>query len=333
MRVQRTNRDRRRLGLRRSLWVGVALAAVPVLFVTALVVGVLAIMGSPPMSGGAVQPGTVPAAYVGLIETYGRSCRTLTPARLAAQLYQESRFQPGAVSPVGAVGIAQFMPETWRAHGVDANGDGAADPADPADAIPAAAAYDCALAKTVSAVPGDVVSNMLAAYNAGPYAVLQHGGIPPYVETQNYVARIRQLEPAFATSVAPPPAASSAASVAIRFGFEMLGTPYRWGGEGTAEDGGRFDCSGLMQAAYRAGGVTLPRTSRQQWYAGPHVRRSGLQPGDLVFFAYDTRDPRTIHHVGLYVGHGYMIDAPYTGAVIRFDPIDQPGYIGAVRPA
>ena len=314
--------------MRRSLWLGVALAAAPVMLISALVVAVAAI-GSQPATE-TVQPGTVPAAYIGLIETYGRSCAPLTPARFAAQLYQESQFQPTAVSPVGARGIAQFMPATWRAHGFDANGDGAADPNDPEDAIPAAAAYDCELAKAVARVPGDLVSNMLAAYNAGPYAVLQHRGIPPFEETRGYVARIRQLEAAFAKTVTVP-RTSATAAVAVRFAFGVLGTPYRWGGEGTPEDGGRFDCSGLMQAAYRVAGIALPRTSREQWYAGQHVNRSMLQPGDLVFFAHDTQDPRTIHHVGLYVGHGYMIDAPHTGAMIRFDPIDEPGYIGAVR--
>ena len=268
--------------MRRSLWLGIALAAAPVVLVSGLVVAVAAI-GSQPATE-AVQPGTVPAAYVGLIETYGRSCAPLTPARLAAQLYQESQFDAAAVSPVGARGIAQFMPATWGAHGLDANGDGAANPNDPEDAIPAAAAYDCALAKRVARVPGDLVSNMLAAYNAGPYAVLQHGGIPPFAETRGYVARIRQLEVAFAKTVSTPRTGATAA-VAVRFAFGVLGTPYRWGGEGTPEDSGRFDCSGLMQAAYRVAGVALPRTSRQQWYAGRHVDRSSLQPGDLVFFA------------------------------------------------
>lgn len=113
------------------------------------------------------------------------------------------------------------------------------------------------------------------------------------------------------------------------FAYQVLGTPYRWGSDGRD---GRFDCSGMTQAAYAAAGVTIPRVSRQQWYAGQHVTREQLQPGDLVFYAHDTTDPATIHHVGIYVANGHMIDAPHTGAVIRFDRIDRPDYIGAVRP-
>jgi cell wall-associated NlpC family hydrolase len=101
-----------------------------------------------------------------------------------------------------------------------------------------------------------------------------------------------------------------------------------WGGTGTD---GRFDCSGLTRAAYGAGGVRLPRTAQQQWFAGRHVERSQLSVGDLIFFANVLSSTSSIHHVGLYVGHGFMIDAPRTGAVIRFDPIDQPDYLGGVR--
>lgn len=104
-----------------------------------------------------------------------------------------------------------------------------------------------------------------------------------------------------------------------------------WGGTGTAAQGGRFDCSGLTQAAYRSVGIELPRVANDQWNAGAHPKRDELLPGDLVFFAYNLKDPRSIHHVGIYVGGGYMINAPYTGAVIRFDKIDSPDYIGATR--
>ncbi|NEE51661.1 lytic transglycosylase domain-containing protein, partial [Streptomyces sp. SID8455] len=77
-------------------------------------------------------------------------------------------------------GIAQFIPGTWATHGIDGNGDGKRDVWDPADAIPSAASYDCEIAGYVKKVPGDPTSNMLAAYNAGAYAVIKYGGVPPY---------------------------------------------------------------------------------------------------------------------------------------------------------
>jgi hypothetical protein len=289
----------------------------------------VAVLGSSPNDGG-LASASVPAVYSGLIDHYGHSCPQLSPALLAAQLYQESHFNPDAVSPVGAQGIAQFMPGTWRTHGLDASGDGRADPFDPHDAIASAAAYNCQLAGYVKGIAGDPVELMLAAYNAGPYAVINHAGVPPYAETRAYVRAIRSHVAAFTnagTTVTAQPAAVQAAVVA--FAYQVLGTPYRWGSDGRD---GRFDCSGMTQAAYAAAGVTIPRVSRQQWYAGQRVPRDQLQPGDLVFYADDTTDPATIHHVGMYVANGHMIDSPHTGAVIRFDRVDRPDYIGAVRP-
>lgn len=154
--------------------------------------------------------------------------------------------------------------------------------------------------------------------------------MPPYAETQNYVKIIRTLEKSFAAPVGQLQPSQQAAA-AIYYAQQQLGTKYLWGGEGTAEQGGRFDCSGLTQAAYHSVGISLPRVANDQWNAGAHPSRAELLPGDLVFFAYDLNDPRSIHHVGIYVGGGYMIDAPHTGAVIRFDPIDSPDYIGATR--
>jgi cell wall-associated NlpC family hydrolase len=285
--------------------------------------------------GGTVQlaENTVPAEYAGLVQRWGNHCETLSPALLAAQLNQESGFLPDRTSPANAQGIAQFIPSTWAAYGTDGNGDGRADVWDPADAIPSAAIYDCALADQVRGVPGDRANNMLAAYNAGPYAVIEYNGVPPYAETQNYVRIIRAAEASFAAPVEdrPLPTLEQAAG-AVHFAQERLGTPYLWGGDGTPEEGGRFDCSGLTKAAYEHVGIELPRVANDQWTAGPHPERADLLPGDLVFFAYDLADPRSIHHVGIYVGGGYMIDAPYTGAEIRFDPIDSPDYFGATRP-
>ncbi|RKN41841.1 NlpC/P60 family protein [Streptomyces hoynatensis] len=282
---------------------------------------------------GRLAPNTVPPEYERLVQDWGNSCQALSPAVLAAQLHQESGWRPDAVSAADARGIAQFIPSTWAVHGFDANGDGVADIWDPADAIPSAARYDCTLAEQLRDVPGDPTDNMLAAYNAGPYRVIQAGGVPDIAETRNYVRIIREAARSFAATPAEqrlPPLQQAAGAIAFAQG--KLGTEYLWGGDGTPEDGGRFDCSGLTRASYASVGITLPRVANDQWNAGPHPARDQLMPGDLVFFAYDLQDPRSIHHVGLYIGGGYMIDAPYTGAKIRFDPIDSPDYFGATRP-
>lgn len=319
----------------RKLWVGVSVGiGVCLSFVGLLVVGVYVAAGNLDGLGGkgsvGLAKGSVPDQYQPLLSKWGNLCPALNPAVLAAQIYTESNWNPRAVSPADARGIAQFIPETWAGYGIDANGDGKADIWDPGDAIPSAAVYDCDLAKYVKSVPGDLTDNMLASYNAGSYAVIKAGGIPAYSETQGYVKSIRSLEKSFARPIGRV-APSQQAAGAIYFAQEKLGTPYLWGGEGGKEDNGRFDCSGLTQAAYASVGITLPRVANDQWNAGPHPKRDELLPGDLVFFAHDLNDPRSIHHVGLYVGGGYMINAPYTGAVIRFDKIDMPDYIGATR--
>ena len=316
------------------IWIGVGLLLTPFL----IVAGVTAVaLGISDTETAQIQqslvPGTVPAAYAPLIEKAATTCSILSAPLLAAQFYQESGFNPNAVSDTGAMGITQFEPYTWSSWASPNDGDGKENPYNPADEIPAAARYDCALAKQVANVPGDAVGNMLAAYNAGPGAVLSAQGIPHISQTQDYVKNIEALEKAFASPTTTV-AASSVAVQAIKFAYERLGTPYLYGGTGTAAENGEFDCSGLTQAAYASAGVTLPRVAAEQWYSGVHVPRDQLQPGDLVFFATNVNDPSTIEHVGIYVGGGAMIDSPHTGSVIRFDPIDgfNPAYIGAVRP-
>ncbi|MFE5867568.1 NlpC/P60 family protein [Streptomyces roseifaciens] len=320
----------------RKLWVGMGVGiGMCLCFIGLLVIGVYTAASNLLGGGGGggsvgLAKGAVPDQYQTLVQKWGNLCPALNPAILAAQIYSESAWNPKAVSPADARGIAQFIPGTWDAHAIDANRDGKKDIWDPQDAIPSAAVYDCELSKYVKDVPGDLADNMLASYNAGSYAVIRHRGIPPYQETQGYVRSIRTLEKSFARPVGRV-APSQQAAGAIYYAQEKLGTPYLWGGDGTTEDNGRFDCSGLTKAAYESVGITLPRVANDQWNAGPHPKRNELLPGDLVFFANDLNDPRSIHHVGIYVGGGQMINAPYTGAVIRFDKIDMPDYIGATR--
>ncbi|WP_424212577.1 NlpC/P60 family protein [Streptomyces sp. BI20] len=312
-----------------GIGVGLALS-----FVALLVVGTFsAAAGIVGGSGGAalgLAKGAVPAKYQALVARWGNLCPAISPPLLAAQLYSESGWNPTIVSPADARGIAQFIPGTWESQGIDGDGDGDRDIWDPNDAIPSAASYDCKLAAEVKGVPGDATKNMLAAYNAGPGAVQKYGGVPPYEETQGYVKAITDLAKSFAVPLGRVKPSEQAAG-AIDFAQKQLGTPYLWGGEGTKEQNGRFDCSGLTLAAYQTVGIELPRVANDQYNAGPHPSREELLPGDLVFFSDDLTNSRAIRHVGLYVGGGYMINAPYTGAVIRFDSIDTRDYFGATR--
>jgi hypothetical protein len=125
-------------------------------------------------------------------------------------------------------------------------------------------------------------------------------------------------------------APGSPAAVAVRFALAQLGKPYEWGADGP----GSYDCSGLVQTAYRAAGVRLPRVSRQQYGAGRLVSLKELRAGDLLFYATDTGDPQTIYHVGMYLGAGRMVEAPNRRAPVRIASIWRPGLLGrATRPA
>ncbi|HEU4567167.1 MAG TPA: NlpC/P60 family protein [Marmoricola sp.] len=113
---------------------------------------------------------------------------------------------------------------------------------------------------------------------------------------------------------APPP--KKTVEAAIDFAKAQLGKPYLWGGTGPD----RFDCSGLMLRAWQAAGVYLPRTSRQQYWAGTPVAVTNLKRGDLLFWSYDGT-PGGIHHVALYLGKGRFIESPHTGSYVRFNSI------------
>ncbi len=126
--------------------------------------------------------------------------------------------------------------------------------------------------------------------------------------------------------------ASPLARHAVQVALAQLGVPYEYGAAGPT----RFDCSGLTSFAYRAAGLTIPRTAAWQFAADAadqFVAPTALRPGDLVFYATDPADPATIHHVGMYLGKGLMVEAPHTGAVVRVASIWRPDYAGAVRPA
>jgi cell wall-associated NlpC family hydrolase len=117
---------------------------------------------------------------------------------------------------------------------------------------------------------------------------------------------------------------STQAQKAVAFAYAQLGKPYQWGATGP----GSFDCSGLVQAAWAAAGVSIPRTTYEQWSALPHVSTSALEPGDLLYMD-------GIGHVVMYVGDGQIIDAPQTGRDVEKVPLAgwyASGLVGAARP-
>ena len=118
---------------------------------------------------------------------------------------------------------------------------------------------------------------------------------------------------------------SSQGGKAVAFAFAQVGKPYQWGATGP----GSYDCSGLAQAAWAAAGVAIPRDTYEQWAALPHIATSAIQPGDLLY--YDGEG-----HVAMYVGDGYIIDAPQTGMDVEKLPMSTGWYAstfdGAVRP-
>jgi hypothetical protein len=104
--------------------------------------------------------------------------------------------------------------------------------------------------------------------------------------------------------------------------------PYLWGGTNRAQG---VDCSGLVQDVYSSLGINLPRTSQEQALVGQAVPSvADAQPGDLVFFAGSDGTPAAPGHVGIYIGDGQMIDAPYTGTDVRIDPVGDPTAIRRV---
>jgi cell wall-associated NlpC family hydrolase len=145
-----------------------------------------------------------------------------------------------------------------------------------------------------------------------------------------------------ASHVTTGKAPSDAAATAIHWAFQEIGIPYSWGGGN--EDGPTygfaqgantkgFDCSGLTLFAYGKTGIHLDHYTGSQWGQGKRISsRADLQPGDLMFFATDTSDPSTIHHVAIFLGNDKMIEAPQTGEVVRVASSVRDDFIGGTRP-
>jgi cell wall-associated NlpC family hydrolase len=297
----------------------------------AVVASALSVIGVGPEAPTAQSDATaqIPPAMVALYQQASVTCPGLPWTVLAAIGTVESDNGQSVLAGVhsganaaGAEGPMQFEPATFSAYDRPVPPGGAAPPSpyDAVDAVYAAARLLCAN----GAANGADLSGAVYAYNHSP----------------SYVDQVLSLAELFGgTSDALPPTGAGAEAVAVHWALAQIGTPYVWGGEAT---GVGFDCSGLVQAAYRVAGVALPRVAEDQYDDTAKVPAgAALVPGDLVFFGASVS---AVDHVGLYVGivggQELMVDAPYTGADVRAEsfpdrtgaPFGDLRFVGATRP-
>ncbi|MGH9075608.1 MAG: C40 family peptidase [Acidimicrobiales bacterium] len=291
--------------------------------------GIASLLDGGASAPSASAPGQIPPAMLILYQQAATTCPGLPWTVLAAIGTVESdngqSTLPGVHSganAAGAEGPMQFEPATFAVYDepVPPGGANPPSPYDPTDAVYAAARDLCAN----GAANGADLSAAVFAYN----------------HASSYVSEVLDLAQSYGQTQAQTVAAGTAGGIAVDWALAQVGTPYVWGGE---TPGVGFDCSGLVQAAYEAVGISLPRVAQDQFDAGrPVPAGDPLEPGDLVFFG---GGPGSIDHVGLYVGtqggEAFMVDAPHTGADVREDtfstaigsPFGDMTYLGAARPA
>ncbi|WP_338778508.1 C40 family peptidase [Metabacillus sp. FJAT-52054] len=107
----------------------------------------------------------------------------------------------------------------------------------------------------------------------------------------------------------------------VNTGKMFLGLPYLWAGM----SGFGFDCSGFTFTLHQSHGISIPRDSSVQARSGTPVKAEDLQPGDLLFYAYDQGKGR-VHHVSMYAGNGMMIHSPNSERTVEMIPINTKGY-------
>jgi murein DD-endopeptidase MepM/ murein hydrolase activator NlpD len=280
-------------------WLLGGVVALPVLFVMLLLVA-MGGLGAPAAGAqGTLRPGVVPNIYEALILRAAQTCPGITAPLLAAQLDAESGWNPNAVSPVGAQGLAQFMPGTWTGEGVDGDDDGIRDPFNPADAIASQASFMCKLLAAVSAnrkLTGDPIDLALAAYNAGLGAVQKYAGVPPYAETRNYVRRIRALMLSYAAPMASAGSWVAPVSGPITSGFGQrwgrlhagvdfgvpIGTPVRAASDGTVIAVGPVSGFGQWVKLAHSGGINTVYGHISSWAV---TVGQAVRAGQLIAFS------------------------------------------------
>jgi cell wall-associated NlpC family hydrolase len=303
-----------------------AILFIPILLGGAVSGVISALFGSSQPSATALAD--IPPDYLALYRAAARACTGLDWSILAAIGKIESDHGRSTLPGVhtgenghGAGGPMQIKSPTFdevlAQHHIPAGGANPPSRYNPHDAIYAAAFLLC----DDGVNQGDLRAAIVAYNHADSYV-------------NHVLTQAKQYADAAAIGTGDRNAihtTNTAAMTAINYACGQRGLPYIWGGNGPDSGDTGFDCSGLTKAAYAAAGITLPRTAQTQYNTGPRVPASQpLLPGDLVFYG----TPHNIHHVGLYIGRGYMVDAPDFGQVVKVEPYRYKGddYAGATRP-
>ncbi len=290
--------------------------------------GIASLLGGGSAAASEAATTEIPPAMLALYQQAAASCPGLPWSVLAAIGTVESdngtSTLPGVhtgANSAGAEGPMQMLAASFAAYDTPVPPGGATPPSpyDPADAVYAAARMLCA----DGARDGADIEAAVFSYDHATW----------------YVDEVLALAQSYGETAAQTVTAASAGGAALDWALAQVGTPYVWGGE---TPGVGFDCSGLTQAAYRAAGISLPRSAQAQYDAGPLVPGGQpLQPGELVFFGESVT---AVDHVGIYVGvqdgQSVMVDAPHDGADVRVEPFpDVVGdawgdeiYLGATQP-
>ncbi len=333
-----------------SIQVTVAVAAALVLLAAAFLGAGAGILGQaasacqaqPPASTAAA---TIPAAYLADYQKAGAQYGipwTVLAGIGEVESGQGRSDAPGVHSGANAAGAAGPMQfgigglagNTWGGapihpasehtggYGIDGDHDGIVDVYDPGDAIPSAAAF-----LKANGAPANIQAALFAWNHSGSYVTDVLDQAARYAAGGTQVLAAEQGPACEQAGLGPLPAGT--AGKVLAYAEAQLGKPYLWGATGPDA----FDCSGLTMMAYRAAGISIPRTSQQQWASGRQVPASQVQPGDLVFFAGSDGTMAAPGHVGIVTGHDTMIDAPYTGQVVREESFSgSTDLVGFTRP-
>jgi cell wall-associated NlpC family hydrolase len=333
-----------------SIQVTVAVAAALVLLAAAFLGAGAGILGQAASACQAAPPASpaaaaIPAAYLAGYQEAG--ARYGIPWTVLAGIGEVESDHgrsnaPGVHSganPAGAAGPMQFgigglAGNTWGGapvhpasehaggYGTDGDHDGIVNVYDPGDAIPSAAAF-----LKANGAPASLQAALFAYNHSDGYVTDVLDQAARYAAGGTRVLAAEQGPACQQAGLGPLPAGT--AGKVIAYAEAQTGKPYLWGATGPDA----FDCSGLVMMAYRAARITIPRTSQQQWASGPRIPASRAQPGDLVFFAGSDGTMTAPGHVGIVTGHDTMIDAPFTGQVVREESFSgSTDLVGFTRP-